>query len=376
MVTPRSYRARTKFRDYDGVTRDVEAWGITGAAAERALKEKLRDRTQPSAGDLTGNTRMSQLATLWIEEVEAEGRIAPQTIDRYQASIRRVVQPAFGGLRVRECTVSRMDRALKAVAERHPGEARGARVVLGLMLGMAVRHGALPANPVRDIGRLRKNRNTVKALATNDLNTVRSAIRQWQTPATPRPGPRPANDLADIVDLLLATGSRIGEVLAVRWADIDNSADPPALTISGTLVYVRGRGTFRQAWTKSDAGFRTVFLPMFAVEMLERRRAGADANEHDAVFASRNRTWLMPNNVRRQWRAARKDTGLDWVTPHTFRKTVATLIDHETDTDTAAAQLGHKSGEITKAHYIQKAHRAPDVTSVLDALGPDTATSA
>jgi integrase len=83
----------------------------------------------------------------------------------------------------------------------------------------------------------------------------------------------------------------------------------------------------------------------------------------------------MPNNVRRQWRAARTDTGLEWVTPHTFRKTVATLIDHETDTDTAAAQLGHKSGEITKVHYIQKAHRAPDVTSVLDALGPGTATS-
>jgi integrase len=43
-------------------------------------------------------------------------------------------------------------------------------------------------------------------------------------------------------------------------------------------------------------------------------------------FASRRGTWLSPQNVRRQWRQARKDTGLEWVTPHTFRKTVATLI--------------------------------------------------
>jgi integrase len=55
--------------------------------------------------------------------------------------------------------------------------------------------------------------------------------------------------------------------------------------------------------------------------------------------------------VRRQWRQARADTGLAWVTPHTFRKTVATLIDKEADTKTAAAQLGHASDEVNDAYY-------------------------
>jgi integrase len=98
--------------------------------------------------------------------------------------------------------------------------------------------------------------------------------------------------------------------------------------------------------------------------MLLRRQVNATANPHDAVFCSRRGTWLSPHNVRRQWREARKDAGLEWVTPHTFRKTVATLLDREADTKTAAAQLGHSSEEITTTYYIQKANQAPDVSDV------------
>ena len=239
---------------------------------------------------------------------------------------------------------------------------------IGEILKGAADHG-------RIIGAVLRAR-PVKALAVEDLHTVRAAVRQWQTPEQRRPGPPRSSDLADIVDILLATGARIGEVLAIRWSDAELAGTSPVVTLSGTLVYLRGKGLFRQGWTKSDAGYRMVSLPKFAVDVLKRRQAEAKPNDLDAVFPSRNGTWLAPNNVRRQWRAARKDTGLEWVIPHTFRKTVATLIDQETDTKTAAAQLGHKNEEITTAYYIQKAHQAPDVSSVLDALGPDSAIGA
>lgn len=153
------------------------------------------------------------------------------------------------------------------------------------------------------------------------------------------------------------------------------TAQRPTLTISGTLVYVKGKGIFRQAWPKSEAGHRTVSLPRFAVETLERRPAIARSNPLDAVFPSRRGTWLSPHNVRRQWRQARTDTGLEWVTPHTFRKTVATLIDREADAKTAAAQLGHTSEDVTTVYYIEKAHLAPDMSAVLGALGPDAQAS-
>jgi len=49
-------------------------------------------------------------------------------------------------------------------------------------------------------------------------------------------------------------------------------------------------------------------------------------------------------------------------------RTVATLLDRERSTDHAAAQLGHSDTAVTKAHYIAKAHRAPDVSNVLQQL--------
>jgi integrase len=166
----------------------------------------------------------------------------------------------------------------------------------------------------------------------------------------------------------MATGARIGEILALRWTDLDLGAARATATFSGTLVYVKAKGHYRQPWTKTNAGYRTLTLPRFATDMLLRRQVDATGNP-DAIFCSRRGTWLSPHNVRRQWREARKAAGLEWVTPHTFRKTVATLLDREADTKTAAAQLGHSSEEITSTYYIEKANQAPDVSEVLQVLG-------
>ena len=99
-------------------------------------------------------------------------------------------------------------------------------------------------------------------------------------------------------------------------------------------------------------------------------RGGHFGGTNDAIFISRRGTWLSPQNVRRQWRQARADTGFEWVTPHTFRKTVATLIDKETDAARAAAQLGNTK-EITKKHYVVKPALAPDSSDILEQLGAD-----
>jgi integrase len=58
------------------------------------------------------------------------------------------------------------------------------------------------------------------------------------------------------------------------------------------------------------------------------------------------------------------------VTPHSFRKTVASLIDREASAKDAAAQLGHESEQITRKHYIVKPAVAPDSSQILEKLGP------
>jgi len=370
---PNRHCARARFRDYDGVTRDVQATGPTGPAAIRALQAKLRDRIAPNDDEITRETYVNTLADLWLAEIIAEERITPQTIDTYTASLRIVIRPAIGNLRLRESTVGRLDKMFRTVAADRPSLAKKAKVTAGQMFALAVRRGALATNSVRETGRIRKPRRTVVALEPEQLEAVRAAVRNWQEPTPGKPGPRHNGDLADIVDLLFATGARIGEVLALRWEDVDLAAEHPTLTICGTIVYVKGKGFFRQEWPKTAAGYRIVVLPRFAVAMLLARKITAVDNPHDAIFASRRGTWLSPQNVRRQWGQARADTGLEWVTPHTARKTVASLIDKEADAKNAAGQLGHEDESITKKHYIVKPAVAPDSSHILEKLAPKNA---
>lgn len=87
------------------------------------------------------------------------------------------------------------------------------------------------------------------------------------------------------------------------------------------------------------------------------------------AFPTRNGTWQQVNNVERRWRQIRHGTDLDWVTPHTFRKTVATLISERVGVETASRQLGHSSPAITREFYISKSAIAADVANVLEELG-------
>ncbi|WAH96168.1 hypothetical protein OW521_17325 [Arthrobacter sp. MMS18-M83] len=87
------------------------------------------------------------------------------------------------------------------------------------------------------------------------------------------------------------------------------------------------------------------------------------------LFPSSTGTVRSPHNFRRQWRDARAGSPYEWVTPHVFRKSVATLIDQEYSSKHAAAQLGHSGTAITEKHYIAKATESPDLTAALERFG-------
>lgn len=77
-----------------------------------------------------------------------------------------------------------------------------------------------------------------------------------------------------------------------------------------------------------------------------------------------------PNNYRRALRAALKEMeNASDITPHVFRKSVATLIEAEATLEAAAAVVGHSGTGATSAHYEAKAATAPDVSSILDQFG-------
>lgn len=374
-VAPGVWRAMARFRDFDGVTRKVEARAAArsrsdrGSKAEQALISALKDRAMPAGDDITPDTRLNRLAEIWWLEFLDQGR-AINTQRRYREVLDSYVCPGVGGLTVREATVSRLDRFLKATLAKHgSGSAKLAKTVLSAMLGLAARHGAAGANPLRDVAKVRVSHKEVRALTVEEAAALRAGLYQWQLNSGPRGRKRPT-DLLDVVDVMLATGARIGEALALRWKDVDLKAERPTLTVTGTVIYVQGEGMTIQEHPKSTNSRQRYFLPPFAVEMLMRRQVEQiEANAWDVVFPSSTGTLREPGNFRKQWRSARDDIGFQWVTPHTFRKSVGTLLANTEGMASASAQLGHSSEQITSRHYVQKTHEAPDMTALLQAFG-------
>ena len=89
------------------------------------------------------------------------------------------------------------------------------------------------------------------------------------------------------------------------------------------------------------------------------------------MFAAAGRdgqpTYRWPSNVRRSVRAVREQVGLDWMTPHTWRRTYATILDDEMSlTDRAKADLMGQA-KFLKDTYVSRGELHPDAAVFLDA---------
>jgi len=89
------------------------------------------------------------------------------------------------------------------------------------------------------------------------------------------------------------------------------------------------------------------------------------------VFAAAGRngrpTYRWPSTVRRNVRTIRAEVGLDWMTPHTWRRTYATILDDEMSlTDRAKADLMGQA-KFLKDTYVSRGELHPDAAVFLDA---------
>ncbi len=369
-----SVRARARFRDHDGKMRRIEASSSTRKKAELKLKEKAAGRTGFSAGfgELTPDSSFGRLVDVWLDDMDLEDKLASNTRDLYERNMRQLVMPAFEDLLLREISVRKVDQFIKHLASsKSYSTAKQARTVLSLALGLAVRYDALAENPVRDIARLRRPPSQAMALTLDEVQAIRAAAHSWRR-GTSVPGPPPDGQLELIIEVMLGTSARIGEVLAIRKCDVDVTVTPATVRICGTIVSPTGRPTHRQPHPKTTKSTRTVSVPSFTAEVLRHRLVVlADESPEHLLFFTRNHTPLTTNNVRRRLRAVLDNAGIAGVTPHSFRRTVATVIDRAGGADLAAEMLGHTSSAITKAHYIEPDERVNPVTAeILESLAP------
>ncbi|KRA31066.1 MULTISPECIES: site-specific integrase [unclassified Nocardioides] len=352
--------AQARYRDVDGRLRKVEATAASPALARSQVKERLLKRSgYGSGGQLSVASPFTDLVALWLADLE-QRELAEGTKESYRDLVRLQVLPAFEHFTLGEITTGRVEWFLKSQAQHSHSRAMHSRTMLNLLFGYALRNDAIARNPVEGTSQLRKPRNIPQALTPGQIAAIRKAAAEWRT-EDGLPGPKSDGQVRDLIEVLLGTGMRPGEALAIRPCDVTDGPSGMVVRVTGTVVQRKATGLIRQSNPKSASSVRAIPVPRFAAVVLRRRLAAIGAEDDErTIFANRNGGPLNPYNVRRTFRemvelAGLGDTGvsLRW-----FRRTAATVIARSMGSDAAAAFLGHTSTAITEGHYIE-----PDPTT-------------
>lgn len=158
--------------------------------------------------------------------------------------------------------------------------------------------------------------------------------------------------------LLLYTGLRVGELLALKWDCID--FDKKTLTVKGNVKQIRNRDKsaskkytmIEQNTTKTKSGMRIIPLSAMAVEAL-RYFEGINSN-HVYVVSSDIEAPLSPRNLDRTFRSILKNAGITNIYGvHSLRHTFASMLFRKgVDVKTVSELLGHSDTGVTYNIYI------------------------
>lgn len=258
----------------------------------------------------------------WLSEVVA-AKNRPRTAELYESTIRLHLQPALGNIRLTKLTVPNVQSALNARLNQG-GSVRSVhlmRTVLRTALSRAEREELV----VRNVAKLTElptwERDPIQPWTADQATKFLTAARthRWYAAYT----------------MLLIYGMRRGEVLGLRWRDID---------FTNRAIHVRQQlqrigGTLQQGPVKTAAGRRDLpLLPVVGHELLRlaASRYGCTPTVDDAaaraagdaslVFLSSTGTPVDPKNFVRTFHEIRAGAGLPRITVHHTRHTAATLL--------------------------------------------------
>jgi integrase len=214
-------------------------------------------------------------------------------------------------------------------------------VLLSGILETAVEFGYLQTNPARGVKFPQKGLKEKPAIIAGD--SLAKLLKQVNEPHR------------IMVSLIAATGLRIGELLALRWAALD--LEGGSLTVRESVF----EGKFQPP--KTRRALRTIPLGRYAVAALTAHRERASRlAETDLVFGNRNgRPMRESKLLTRVLQPARETAGLGRVTWHQFRHIHSSLLnDLRVPAKIAQEQLGHASISTTLSiytHVVDASHR-------------------
>lgn len=281
----------------------------------------------------TSQLTLAEFFSEWRESVRTTVR--PTTWDSYSALISKHVLPTLGPIKLsslRPVHIVGLYNHLERSGS-SPALIRYVHHVLRRFLGDAEKWELVAGNPASPVAPPKPVRRPQLIWSLDEtqafLQLVQKYERKW--------------DPCWIV--ALGTGLRLGELLALTWADVD--LDEGALRVSKSIIEIRGRRS--EGAPKTEAGKRTLHIPAFAVDALRHQRRRVVGPR---IFLSKHGTTPTRSSLRTRFRATCRAAGVPEIRIHDLRHVHATLaIRSGADPKTIQRRLGHSTLAMTLGLY-------------------------
>jgi len=279
----------------------------------------------------------------------------------------------LAGTPLADVTAGQLNRYPKGLRIATPSQAGKAKLLLRQVLASAVFDGAIALNVSHDLPKPKKQKSAkkqVRALTIGEYNEFRNELEHWVVaPTSTRRGGAPRDGsflVRDVLAVFACTGIRHNEALGLRPQDVYLDQEKPQIAVRGTLVEIRGLPIFYQPEPKTDAGEPIITVPSSVADALRRQMDINGSTEF--VFTTGSGKPVSESHVTRTFRSFRPPH-LSFVTPQTYRRSVATWLMQADSTAAATAQLGHEKEDTTEEFYIQQQEKGlVDNSATLEAL--------
>ena len=318
---------------------------FTRRAAEAWLHDVLDRARSGALPEQATSATVAEAAEEWLRYIEQDRLRKPSTVKGYRWIVSAQILPAFGNRRLTDVTTAEIERWVTTMSGR-PSSRRKALVLLRGIFGRARKAFGLTRNPVIDVEKppLRYS-GDIEVFSPEE---VRALVRA-------------TDDEQDAAIYLTAafTGMRMGELLALRWRDVD---------FERSAVRVRSSYYAGALTTPKSGKVRTVPLaPNVAVAL--RRLQGRERFlcEDDLVFVGALGSYMDGSALRRRYKAALDRAGLRRLRFHDLRHTFGTRMIAKVDIRRVQEWMGHADVQTTMK-YLHFVPREEDALLVAEAF--------
>jgi integrase len=339
------WEARYTVQSGTGPKRKV-LYGKARAEVAEKLAKAMADRDGGMVFD-AGLLTLGDYLDRWLAD-GVRNTVRRSTYVRYEGLVRNHIKPAIGRVKLRALTPLHV-RSLyrEKLEELSPRSVNYIHVTLHKALEQAVEDGLIPRNVTKAVKPPQAHKEEVNPLSPIEVKALLSAAR--------------GDRLEALYVLAVHTGLRQGELLGLKWSDVD--LDTGRLSVQRSLAADR---TFNPPKRKNSR--RTVKLTNAAAEALKRHRAaqneerlklGSLWEDQDLVFPNRVGKPMAHNNLyNRDFKSLLKRAGL-WpkdkgkrFTFHSLRHTCATvLLSKNVNPKIVQEMLGHATITTTIQKY-------------------------